>query len=97
MNWADLDSNLVVINVRGVSATAIFADVDVLDGGLAGTRYEGVQIRDRVMCDQLERVLGGMIVGRVGQRVGAPEQGTLWMLWPGKEGDTAKAIAHIGA
>jgi hypothetical protein len=36
-----------------------------------------------------------MIFGRIGQRVGAPEQGTLWMLLPGDEADTAKALAHI--
>ena len=82
---------------RGITATAIHATVDILDGGLPGTRYERAEIRNRVMCEQLERVLGAMIAGRIGQRVGAPEQGTLWMLWPGKEGDTEKTLAHINA
>ncbi len=93
--FAELLGSLVVVNARGISSTAIYADMDVLDGALAGTRYERAEIRNRVMCDQLEPVLGCTIVGRIGQRVGAPEQGTLWMLLPGDDADTATALAHL--
>jgi hypothetical protein len=81
------------INTVHGPQTAVRADVTVLDGELAGTKYDDALIFPRVLKSQLRRSAGGMLVlGRLGQGAKKPGQNPPWTLNAASDAD--KVIAQ---
>lgn len=86
------------INTVHGPQTAVRADVAVIDGELAGTKYDDALIFPRVLKSQLRRSAGGqMVLGRLGQGVKKPGQNPPWTLAAATDADKAIAQRFVDA
>jgi hypothetical protein len=61
-------------------ATAIRADVAILDGAHKGDTYNDTLIFPKVLKNQLRRSIGGMVLGRLEQGAKTPGKNPPWQL-----------------
>jgi hypothetical protein len=79
-------------------ATAIRADVHVLDGARKGERYDDTLIFPRKLQSQLRGSIGGMVIGRLGKGTAKAGQSPPWQLDAASEADKAigeRYLAHV--
>lgn len=104
MDWQALKGCLLLLKPLGVetdiptvhgSATAVRADVTVLDGPDAGTTHEDALVFPRVMQGQIKSRVGQLVLGRLGQGVAKPGQTAPWQLAEATPQDIAVADAHM--
>jgi hypothetical protein len=95
-----LQGALLLIDVHsvesGITTTfgptdAVRADVAVLDGPLAGETYTDTLIFPKVLQSQLRSMVGGKVLGRLGQGQAKPGQSAPWVL-----GDPTEADRQLG-
>lgn len=103
VKFDDINGRLLLIDVIKVEtqvpttfgdSDAIRADIAVLDGADKGTEYDDVLIFPRVLFRQLERFVGGKVVGRLGQGVKKPGQNPPWKLTAATDDEKATAAKY---
>jgi hypothetical protein len=99
--YEDLNGRLLLINVNKLELdvptvygdkNAIKADIAVLDGDDKGHEYLDTLIFPTLLVRQLERFIGGKVVGRMGQGEKKPGQKPPWKLTAAT--DQEKAVAQ---
>ena len=110
IQWADLKGSLLLFKVHSYEpslttqfskapgdASAVRADVTVLDGDLTGTEYTDTLVFPKVLQSQIKgKVGGGLVLGRLEQ--GAPKSGQSapWKLAEDlTKADKDLAVAHL--
>lgn len=103
----ELVGSLLLVTVReetGIiktafgDATAIRADVAVLDGSSKGEVYADTLIFPKKLKGQLSGSVGGKVIGRLGQGTAKAGQSPPWQLEPATEADKAigtKYLAYV--
>ena len=104
VNWQALKGHLLLIQPQGIetdiptvhgAATAVRANITVLDGPDAGTTTEDALIFPRVMQGQVKSRIGQLVLGRLTQGVAKPGQTAPWLLAEATQDDIAVADAHM--
>lgn len=110
IDFKDLNGALLLVDVLGVEehvptvhtkpgekSPAVRADVAVLDGTQAGTRYDDTLIFPKILQSQTKTHVGEKVLGRLGQGVAKPGQSAPWQLIEATAEDIAKAEAYVAA
>jgi hypothetical protein len=89
INWSDVAGSLVIVRPLSVEvgiptvhgeASAVRADVTVVDGPQSGRTYGDVLVFPKMMQAQLKTKIGRSVLGRVGRGVAKPGQTAPWIL-----------------
>ena len=89
IKWAPLNGALLIIEPLSVEtgiktvhgdASAVKANVSVVDGELAGEVYAETLIFPKVLQSAVKGSVGGMVLGRLGQGAPKPGQSAPWVL-----------------
>lgn len=107
IQWDELKGSLLLVAPQSVEtgiktsygddASAVKADVTVLDGDKEGTVYTSTLIFPKVLQSQVKNDLGGLVLGRLGQGQKKPGQSAPWMLTAATPADEALASKHLDA
>jgi len=106
IDWSELNGCLLVVEpseiVKSISTNlgltdAVRANVTVVDGAKAGTKYDDTLVFPKVLQSQLNSRIGQKVLGRLGQGQAKPGQSPPWMLNPGSPEDEQKAVAFLSA
>ncbi len=106
IDWKELKGSLLLIEVKGFEpaiktvhgdSPAVSADVIVLDGDQAGTKYGDTLIFPKVLISQVKPRMGGKVLGRLGQGEKKPGQSPPWMLSEATDADKTTARDYIAA
>ena len=104
LDYADLKGNLLLVSVLKETdeietqfgpASAINADVAVLDGPLKGTTYSDTLIFPKKLKAQLRGAVGGKVLGRLGQGEKQPGKNAPWQLDPATDADKETARKYL--
>lgn len=100
LDLKELNGSLLLVEVLGVehdiqtvhgAASAIRANVTVLDGPQADSENEDVLVFPRVLQSQLRSKVGQKVLGRLGQGQAKPGQTAPWTLAAATAEDVTKA------
>ena len=110
MPYSDLKGHLLLFNVLshephvptqftppGELSPAMRADVTVIDGPMAGTKFNDALIFPKKLQAQLRSRVGKMVLGRLGLGQAKAGQNAPWTLDPATPEDRAKAQAVLGS
>lgn len=104
VKWETLSGRLVLVQPHSLetnilttfgTADAVRADVVVLDGPEAGTKYDDTLIFPKVLQSQLKNRVGEKVLGRVSQGQAKPGQSAPWMLTEATEADIKVGVAWL--
>jgi hypothetical protein len=104
VKWESLSGRLVLVQPRSIetgiatafgTAEAVRADVVVLDGTDAGTKYDDALIFPKVLQQQLRGRIDEKVLGRVGQGQAKPGQSAPWILAEATEADIKLGVAWL--
>lgn len=104
VDYKELNGSLLLIKVHGMETgiqtvhgvtDAARATITVLDGPQKGEEYDDALVFPRVLKSQLQRKVGELVLGRLGQGVAKPGQSAPWILNPATGNDTSVAEAHL--
>jgi hypothetical protein len=104
IEWATLNGALLVVEpieiVTGINTNfgttdAVRANVTVIDGEHAGTRYDDTLVFPKVLQSQLTSRIGQKVLGRLGQGQAKPGQSPPWMLKPGTPEESQLAVEFL--
>lgn len=82
--------------VHGAS-NPVRVNVTVVDGPHAGSEHDDALIFGKVMSNQLRKLVGQTVLGRIGQGEKKPGKNAPWLLQPATSEDITKAKAHVAA
>lgn len=108
IDFKDYNGALLLIDVLGVEdhvptvhtkpgekSPAVRANVVVLDGPQAGTKYDDTLIFPKILQSQTKTHVGEKVLGRLGQGTAKPGQSAPWQLAEASAEDVAKAQAWV--
>ena len=108
IDFKDLSGALLLVDVLGVEdhvptvhtkpgekSPAVRANVVVLDGAQAGTRYDDTLIFPKILQSQTKTHVGEKVLGRLGQGTAKPGQSAPWQLNEATPADIAVAEAWV--
>ena len=100
IKWADLKDALLIIEPKSIEtgiktvhgeASAVKADVSVVDGPKAGVTYVDTLIFPKVLQSAVKGSMGDMVLGRLGQGTAKPGQSAPWVLTDFTDADAKAA------
>lgn len=108
IKWAPLNGALLIIEPLSVetdiktvhgSASAVKANVSVVDGELAGTVYAETLVFPKVIQSAIKGSIGTLVLGRLWQGTAKPGQSAPWILddATGNAADVKAAEAFLSA
>ena len=103
IEWTAHNGRLLLLTIGGSETVntsfgekeAVRADVVILDGPEAGTRYDDTLVFPKLLVSQLKSRAGQKVLGRLGQGVAKPGQKPPWILNEATDADKQIGVAYL--